>query len=154
MCICLGLYLEIKLEQMQQWLTHCHLKALKKKSCNNPVSQNHLHWVSENKWIAQGHTAMGLPGHSHCPQLLTDSLGFSPPLELTRLLLLCLSPCTAPADLGGGKMLLIAILGSAGMTCLTVLLAFLIMLQLKRANVQRRMAQAFQNVVVSHLPPS
>lgn len=44
-------------------------------------------------------------------------------------------------------MLLIAILGSAGMTCLTVLLAFLIMLQLKRANVQRRMAQAFQNVV-------
>lgn len=60
--------------------------------------------------------------------------------------------CAAPADLGGGKMLLIAILGSAGMTCLTVLLAFLIMLQLKRANVQRRMAQAFQNVVVSHLP--
>ncbi|OWK01284.1 TEK [Cervus elaphus hippelaphus] len=44
------------------------------------------------------------------------------------------------------QMLLIAILGSAGMTCLTVLLAFLIMLQLKRANVQRRMAQAFQNV--------
>ena len=51
-------------------------------------------------------------------------------------------------------MLLIAILGSAGLTCLTVLLAFLIMLQLKRANVQRRMAQAFQNVVVSHLPSS
>ncbi|XP_035877422.1 angiopoietin-1 receptor isoform X3 [Phyllostomus discolor] len=50
------------------------------------------------------------------------------------------------AELGGGKMLLIAILGSAGMTCLTVLFAFLIMLQLKRANVQRRMAQAFQNV--------
>lgn len=45
-------------------------------------------------------------------------------------------------------MLLIAILGSAGMTCLTILLAFLIMLQLKRANFQRRMAQAFQNVVV------
>lgn len=44
-------------------------------------------------------------------------------------------------------MLLIAILGSAGMTCLTVLLAFLIVLQLKRAHVQRRMAQAFQNVV-------
>ncbi|XP_040613090.1 angiopoietin-1 receptor isoform X3 [Mesocricetus auratus] len=50
------------------------------------------------------------------------------------------------ADFGGRKMLLIAILGSAGMTCLTVLMAFLIMLQLKRANVQRRMAQAFQNV--------
>uniref|UniRef100_A0A452TH49 Angiopoietin-1 receptor n=1 Tax=Ursus maritimus TaxID=29073 RepID=A0A452TH49_URSMA len=59
--------------------------------------------------------------------------------------LMTLSKSQAPADLGGGKMLLIAILGSAGMTCLTVLLAFLIMLQLKRANVQRRMAQAFQN---------
>uniref|UniRef100_A0A670ZBM4 receptor protein-tyrosine kinase n=1 Tax=Pseudonaja textilis TaxID=8673 RepID=A0A670ZBM4_PSETE len=46
----------------------------------------------------------------------------------------------------GGQMLLIAILGSAGMTCLTILLAFLIMLQLKRANFQQRMAQAFQNV--------
>ncbi|XP_032979569.1 angiopoietin-1 receptor isoform X3 [Rhinolophus ferrumequinum] len=60
--------------------------------------------------------------------------------------LMTLSESQAPAELGGGKMLLIAILGSAGMTCLTVLLAFLIMLQLKRANVQRRMAQAFQNV--------
>lgn len=59
--------------------------------------------------------------------------------------LMTLPKSQAPADLGGGKMLLIAILGSAGMTCLTVLLAFLIMLQLKRANVQRRMAQAFQN---------
>uniref|UniRef100_A0A8C5WZ54 receptor protein-tyrosine kinase n=1 Tax=Laticauda laticaudata TaxID=8630 RepID=A0A8C5WZ54_LATLA len=46
----------------------------------------------------------------------------------------------------GGQMLLIAILGSAGMTCLTILLAFFIMLQLKRANFQQRMAQAFQNV--------
>ncbi|XP_039401233.1 angiopoietin-1 receptor isoform X6 [Mauremys reevesii] len=53
----------------------------------------------------------------------------------------------APYESKGGKMLLIAILGSAGMTCLTILLAFLIMLQLKRANFQRRMAQAFQNVV-------
>ncbi|XP_073907782.1 angiopoietin-1 receptor isoform X4 [Castor canadensis] len=60
--------------------------------------------------------------------------------------LMTLPESQASADLGGGKMLLIAILGSAGMTCLTVLLAFLIMLQLKRANVQRRMAQAFQNV--------
>ncbi|XP_005334241.2 angiopoietin-1 receptor isoform X1 [Ictidomys tridecemlineatus] len=60
--------------------------------------------------------------------------------------LMTLPESQAPADLGGGKMLLIAILGSAGMTCLTVLLAFLIMLQLKKANVQRRMAQAFQNV--------
>ncbi|XP_058026593.1 angiopoietin-1 receptor isoform X2 [Ahaetulla prasina] len=47
----------------------------------------------------------------------------------------------------GSQMLLIAILGSAGMTCLTILLAFFIMLQLKRANFQQRMAQAFQNVV-------
>ncbi|OCT97807.1 angiopoietin-1 receptor [Xenopus laevis] len=46
-----------------------------------------------------------------------------------------------------GNMLLIAILGSAGMTCLTILLAFIIMLQLKRANFQNRMAQAFQNGV-------
>ncbi|XP_015273635.1 PREDICTED: angiopoietin-1 receptor [Gekko japonicus] len=52
-----------------------------------------------------------------------------------------------PQESKGGKMLLIAILGSAGMTCLTILLAFFIMLQLKRANFQRRMAQAFQNVV-------
>ncbi|KAM5298955.1 angiopoietin-1 receptor isoform 5-T5 [Ctenodactylus gundi] len=59
--------------------------------------------------------------------------------------LLTLPEPEARADFGGGKMLLIAILGSAGMTCLTVLLAFLIMLQFKRANVQRRMAQAFQN---------
>ncbi|XP_066474655.1 angiopoietin-1 receptor [Tiliqua scincoides] len=53
----------------------------------------------------------------------------------------------APFESNGGKMLLVAILGSAGMTCLTILLAFFIMLQLKRANFQRRMAQAFQNVV-------
>lgn len=63
---------------------------------------------------------------------------------------LCASS-TAAYESKGGKMLLIAILGSAGMTCVTILLAFLIMLQLKRANFQRRMAQAFQNVVVSFL---
>lgn len=60
--------------------------------------------------------------------------------------LMTLPKFQALGNLEGGKMLLVAILGSAGMTCLTVLLAFLIMLQLKRANVQRRMAQAFQNV--------
>ncbi|XP_053512306.1 angiopoietin-1 receptor isoform X3 [Artibeus jamaicensis] len=73
-----------------------------------------------------------------------NNIGSSNPTfshELTTL-----SKSQASAELGGGKMLLIAILGSAGMTCLTVLFAFLIMLQLKRANVQRRMAQAFQNV--------
>lgn len=42
-------------------------------------------------------------------------------------------------------MLLRAILGSAGMTCLKVLLAFLIVLQLKKANIQRKMVEAFQN---------
>ncbi|MGH0180312.1 UNVERIFIED_CONTAM: hypothetical protein FKN15_003944, partial [Acipenser sinensis] len=47
-----------------------------------------------------------------------------------------------------GNMLLIAILGSAGMTCFTILIAFFIVLQLKRATFQRRMVQAFQNGVV------
>ncbi|RXM96186.1 Angiopoietin-1 receptor [Acipenser ruthenus] len=46
-----------------------------------------------------------------------------------------------------GNMLLIAILGSAGMTCFTILIAFFIVLQLKRATFQRRMVQAFQNGV-------
>ncbi|KAL0963219.1 hypothetical protein UPYG_G00351270 [Umbra pygmaea] len=46
-----------------------------------------------------------------------------------------------------GNMLFFAILGSAGMTCITILLAFCIVLQLKRANFQRRMVQAFQNIV-------
>ncbi|KAJ1217853.1 hypothetical protein NDU88_005440 [Pleurodeles waltl] len=50
-------------------------------------------------------------------------------------------------EVGENNLLLIAILGSAGMTCLTVLFAFFIMLQLKRANFQHRMAQAFQNGV-------
>ncbi|XP_027000255.2 tyrosine-protein kinase receptor Tie-2 [Tachysurus fulvidraco] len=40
-----------------------------------------------------------------------------------------------------GNMLFYAILGSAGMTCLTILLAFCIVLQLKRANFQRRMRE-------------
>ncbi|KAG9354080.1 hypothetical protein JZ751_012204 [Albula glossodonta] len=46
-----------------------------------------------------------------------------------------------------GNMLFFAILGSAGMTCITILLAFCIVLQLKRATFQRRMVQAFQNIV-------
>ncbi|XP_076867475.1 angiopoietin-1 receptor isoform X2 [Brachyhypopomus gauderio] len=40
-----------------------------------------------------------------------------------------------------GNLLFYAILGSAGMTCLTVLLAFCIVLQLKRASFQRRMRE-------------
>ncbi|XP_077091618.1 angiopoietin-1 receptor [Siphateles boraxobius] len=46
-----------------------------------------------------------------------------------------------------GNMLFYAILGSAGMTCITILLAFCIVLQLKRATFQRRMVQAFHNIV-------
>lgn len=46
------------------------------------------------------------------------------------------------------KMLFYAILGSAGMTCITILLAFCIVLQLKKATFQRRMVQAFHNIVV------
>ncbi|KAK9975468.1 hypothetical protein ABG768_023507 [Culter alburnus] len=45
------------------------------------------------------------------------------------------------------KMLFYAILGSAGMTCITILLAFCIVLQLKKATFQRRMVQAFHNIV-------
>ncbi|XP_060695864.1 tyrosine-protein kinase receptor Tie-2 [Hemiscyllium ocellatum] len=44
-----------------------------------------------------------------------------------------------------GRLLLYAILGSAGMTCLTILLAFCIVLHFKRNNFQRKMVQAFQN---------
>ncbi|KAJ8372969.1 hypothetical protein AAFF_G00272500 [Aldrovandia affinis] len=46
---------------------------------------------------------------------------------------------------GESNMLFFAILGSAGLTCITILLAFCIVLQLKRATFQRRMVQAFQN---------
>lgn len=48
---------------------------------------------------------------------------------------------------GHGNMLFYAILGSAGMTCITILLAFCIVLQLRRATYQRRMMQAFNNIV-------
>ncbi|XP_043917372.1 angiopoietin-1 receptor [Protopterus annectens] len=51
-----------------------------------------------------------------------------------------------------GNMLLIAILGSAGMTCLTILFAFLIVLQMKKANYHHSMVQAFQNVVREEPP--
>uniref|UniRef100_A0A8C2BVM0 receptor protein-tyrosine kinase n=1 Tax=Cyprinus carpio TaxID=7962 RepID=A0A8C2BVM0_CYPCA len=40
-----------------------------------------------------------------------------------------------------GNMLFYAILGSAGMTCITILLAFCIVLQLKRTTFQRRMRE-------------
>uniref|UniRef100_A0A673ZFT9 receptor protein-tyrosine kinase n=1 Tax=Salmo trutta TaxID=8032 RepID=A0A673ZFT9_SALTR len=58
------------------------------------------------------------------------------------------SPPPGLAGLGSeGNMLFYAILGSAGMTCITILVAFCIVLQLKRATFQRRMVQAFQNIV-------
>ncbi|XP_072904793.1 angiopoietin-1 receptor [Hemitrygon akajei] len=44
-----------------------------------------------------------------------------------------------------GHLLLYAILGSAGMTCLTILLAFCIVIHFKQNNFQRRIVQAFQN---------
>ncbi|XP_051523231.1 tyrosine-protein kinase receptor Tie-2 [Myxocyprinus asiaticus] len=47
---------------------------------------------------------------------------------------------------GHGNMLFYAILCSAGMTCITILLAFCIVLQLKRATYQRRIEQAFHNI--------
>ncbi|XP_035291554.1 tyrosine-protein kinase receptor Tie-2-like [Anguilla anguilla] len=46
---------------------------------------------------------------------------------------------------GDGNMLFFAILGSAGLTCITILLAFCIVLQLKKASLQRRAVQALQN---------
>ncbi|KTF73587.1 hypothetical protein cypCar_00036319 [Cyprinus carpio] len=49
-----------------------------------------------------------------------------------------------------GNMLFYAILGSAGMTCITILLAFCIVLQLKRTTFQRRMVQAFHNISFIH----
>lgn len=121
------------------------------------MSQTHLHWVSENKWLVLGHVAIRWQGNGGNHTLIP--LRPLPQVDLASLSVYTnpaappVFPCTAPAELGGGKMLLIAILGSAGMTCLTVLFAFLIMLQLKRANIQRRMAQAFQNVVVSPFLP-
>ncbi|XP_016300379.1 tyrosine-protein kinase receptor Tie-2-like [Sinocyclocheilus anshuiensis] len=45
-----------------------------------------------------------------------------------------------------GNMLFYAILGSAGMTCITILLAFCIVLQLKRASFHSHMVQAFHNI--------
>uniref|UniRef100_A0A674KDY3 receptor protein-tyrosine kinase n=1 Tax=Terrapene triunguis TaxID=2587831 RepID=A0A674KDY3_9SAUR len=99
---------------------------------------NHIDVTIKNTTITQYHLKGLEPNTVYLVQMSAqNNIGLSnpnPSLELKTL------PETK------GKMLLIAILGSAGMTCLTILLAFLIMLQLKRANFQRRMAQAFQNV--------
>uniref|UniRef100_A0A8C8BUQ4 receptor protein-tyrosine kinase n=1 Tax=Oncorhynchus tshawytscha TaxID=74940 RepID=A0A8C8BUQ4_ONCTS len=85
------------------------------------------------------------------PPLLLHSSSPPPPLLLSSSStppppLLLLPP--GLAGLGSeGNMLFYAILGSAGMTCITILLAFCIVLQLKRATFQRSMVQAFQNIV-------
>ncbi|CAB1319164.1 unnamed protein product [Coregonus sp. 'balchen'] len=71
-------------------------------------------------------------------------------LEIPQILLrtMTLQESSRLAGLGSeGNMLFYAILGSAGMTCITILLAFCIVLQLKRATFQRRMVQTFQNIV-------
>ncbi|XP_038257931.1 angiopoietin-1 receptor isoform X8 [Dermochelys coriacea] len=107
---------------------------------------NHIDITIKNTTITQYHLKGLEPNTAYLVQISAqNNIGLSnpnPSLELQTL-----PETKAPYESKGGKMLLIAILGSAGMTCLTILLAFLIMLQLKRANFQRRMAQAFQNVV-------
>ncbi|XP_062904976.1 angiopoietin-1 receptor [Mobula hypostoma] len=56
-----------------------------------------------------------------------------------------LQKSTAYTEQKTGHLLLYAILGSAGMTCLTILLAFCIVIHFKQNNFQRRIVQAFQN---------
>uniref|UniRef100_A0A672RKR7 receptor protein-tyrosine kinase n=1 Tax=Sinocyclocheilus grahami TaxID=75366 RepID=A0A672RKR7_SINGR len=51
-----------------------------------------------------------------------------------------------PQESSRDNMLFYAILGSAGMTCITILLAFCIVLQLKRASFHSHMVQAFHNI--------
>ncbi|KAM9138439.1 angiopoietin-1 receptor isoform 7-T7 [Pangshura tecta] len=106
----------------------------------------HTDVTIKNTTITQYHLKGLEPNTAYLIQISArNNIGSSNPnasLELKTL-----PETKAPYESKGGKMLLIAILGSAGMTCITILLAFLIMLQLKRANFQRRMAQAFQNVV-------
>ncbi|KAM4752525.1 angiopoietin-1 receptor isoform 2-T2 [Cyanocitta cristata] len=107
---------------------------------------NHINIIIKNTSITQYHLKGLEPDTVYQVQInAQNNIGLSNPN--TSFELKTLPETKAPYESKGGKMLLIAILGSAGMTCVTILLAFLIMLQLKRANFQRRMAQAFQNVV-------
>ncbi|XP_064259562.1 angiopoietin-1 receptor isoform X3 [Passer domesticus] len=107
---------------------------------------NHIDIIIKNTSITQYHLKGLEPDTVYQVQInAQNNIGLSNPN--TSFELKTLPETKAPYEPKGGKMLLIAILGSAGMTCVTILLAFLIMLQLKRANFQRRMAQAFQNVV-------
>ncbi|XP_037980018.1 angiopoietin-1 receptor isoform X2 [Motacilla alba alba] len=107
---------------------------------------NHIDIIIKNTSITHYHLKGLEPDTVYQVQInAQNNIGLSNPN--TSFELKTLPETKAPYESKGGKMLLIAILGSAGMTCVTILLAFLIMLQLKRANFQRRMAQAFQNVV-------
>ncbi|XP_032639797.1 angiopoietin-1 receptor isoform X3 [Chelonoidis abingdonii] len=107
---------------------------------------NHIDVTIKNTTITQYHLKGLEPNTAYLVQISAQN-NIGPSNPNASLELKTLPETKAPYESKGGKMLLIAILGSAGMTCLTILLAFLIMLQLKRANFQRRMAQAFQNVV-------
>ncbi|KAM7025069.1 angiopoietin-1 receptor isoform 2-T2 [Acridotheres tristis] len=110
------------------------------------AEHNHIDIIIKNTSITQYHLKGLEPDTVYQVQInAQNNIGLSNPN--TSFELKTLPETKAPYESKGGKMLLIAILGSAGMTCVTILLAFLIMLQLKRANFQRRMAQAFQNVV-------
>ncbi|RLV96999.1 hypothetical protein DV515_00012226, partial [Chloebia gouldiae] len=107
---------------------------------------NHIDIIIKNTSITQYHLKGLEPDTVYQVQInAQNNIGLSNPN--TSFELKTLPETKASYESKGGKMLLIAILGSAGMTCVTILLAFLIMLQLKRANFQHRMAQAFQNVV-------
>ncbi|XP_005061162.1 PREDICTED: angiopoietin-1 receptor isoform X2 [Ficedula albicollis] len=110
------------------------------------AEHNHIDIIIKNTSITQYHLKGLEPDTVYQVQInAQNNIGLSNPN--TSFELKTLPETKAPYESKGGKMLLIAILGSAGMTCVTILLAFLIMLQLRRANFQRRMAQAFQNVV-------
>ncbi|XP_062985275.1 angiopoietin-1 receptor [Elgaria multicarinata webbii] len=107
---------------------------------------NHIDVTIRNATITQYHLKGLEPNTEYLVQIRAqNNIGSSNPNPSYELK--TLPETKVPYEPKGGRMLLIAILGSAGMTCVTILLAFFIMLQLKRANFQRRMAQAFQNVV-------
>ncbi|XP_077777242.1 angiopoietin-1 receptor [Podarcis muralis] len=112
------------------------------------TEHNHIDVTIKNTTITQYHLKGLEPNTEYVVQIRAqNNVGPSDNLSAELKTLPEMKVPTVPFEHKGGRMLLIAILGSAGMTCLTILLAFFIMLQLKRANFQRRMAQAFQNVV-------
>ncbi|NXG40289.1 TIE2 protein, partial [Dromaius novaehollandiae] len=106
---------------------------------------NHINIMIKNTTITQYHLKGLEPNTVYQVQISAqNNIGLSNPNTSSELK--TLPETKALYKSKGDKMLLIAIFGSAGMTCITVLLAFLIILKLKRTNIQHRMAQAFQNV--------